>query len=57
MDLRTETGMSWEEIAMRQAAEIADLSSFCQKLIIALAQFTEVEEEEKKMKEITEEQT
>lgn len=47
--------MSWEEIAMRQAAEIADLSSFCQKLIIALAQFTEVEEEEKKMREITEE--
>lgn len=46
--------MSWEEIAMRQAAEIASLSSFCQNLIIALAQFTEVEEEERKMRKIME---
>lgn len=44
---------SWEDIAMRQAAEIADLSLLCADLIKELAQYTEIAGEEKRLAEIT----
>ncbi len=43
------TMSSREEIAMRQAAEIADLSSLCADLIKELAQYTEITDEEKRL--------
>nr|DAF70584.1 MAG TPA: hypothetical protein [Caudoviricetes sp.] len=45
---------SLEDIAMRQAAEIAGLSLLCKDLIEKLAQYTEVEDEEERLKKISE---
>lgn len=44
---------SWEEIAMRQAAEIADLSLLCADLIEELAQYTEIRAEEERLAQVT----
>lgn len=46
---------SWEEIAMRQAAEIAGLSLLCADLIKELAQYTEIRTEEERLAKIAEE--